>query len=80
MSAKLNLTQEYFKSVLHYDPETGVFIWLVNPPRGPRTKGKRAGGIKIGKRNKNYMFREIQIGGRAFIYKRTSACLVVYDW
>lgn len=33
MHYRNNITAEHVRSVLHYDPETGVFRWLPNPTR-----------------------------------------------
>ena len=38
------LTQERLKELLHYDNETGIFIWLIN--KGRTKKGDAAGTVK----------------------------------
>jgi hypothetical protein len=40
------LTQEYLKSILHYCPDTGIFIWL-KPTSNRVSVGKQAGSLEI---------------------------------
>jgi len=69
---KSNLSQKELKDVLHYNPETGVFTWLVG--RGGVNVGDIAGNIATRHSGKKYMFIGVNNRGRfashrlAFLY------------
>jgi len=48
----MELTQLYLKSVLHYDPDTGVFTWIKCSKQNQRFLGKSAGTVG----NRGYRF------------------------
>ena len=65
------MTQDYLKSILSYDPKTGIFVWLVNKARS-KTHGV---GTVAGCRNKaGYMIVKIN---RKIYYQHRLAWLYV---
>lgn len=42
------MKQNYLKSVLHYNQDTGIFTWINPPKQHPRLKGEMAGSNKTG--------------------------------
>lgn len=66
------ITQKELKELLHYDPETGIFTWLVTPYKYGRVKiGDSAGS------NDAYGYRRIKIKRRSYKSHRL-AWLYVY--
>jgi hypothetical protein len=64
------LTASELKTVLHYDPETGEFIWLVTNGR----KRREAGSIDPDG------YRRITVNGRAYQASRLAWLYMTGDW
>ena len=68
------LTAEYLRSVLHYDPETGTFTWKVST--GPRVRPGEVAGVAPN--NKGYF--HIQIHNRTYKLHRLAWLYVYGEW
>lgn len=62
------MTQEELKSLVHYDPETGLFTWLARPDE-PKWTGKWAGKTAGHVAVKGNGYRRVQISLNSKIYK-----------
>lgn len=61
------LTQERLKEVLHYDPDTGVFTWIIDTnARGPSKIGMVAGWSRTGQ------YSRVGIGGTLYLQHRVA--------
>lgn len=72
------LTQEQLKSVLRYDPELGVFIWLA-----PRTSGVKPGdeaGSLRGDRGRKKSSWRIRVFGRVYSRHRLAWFYMTGEW
>jgi hypothetical protein len=68
----VNLTADALRALVHYEPETGIFTWLVN-----RGKGKRghAAGCPDGKGHMN-----LSMGGKTYRAHRLAWLYVTGEW
>ncbi len=68
-----NLTVEFVRSTVHYDPETGWMTWLVNrPPRG------KVGGVAGFYRKDGYYV--ITFGGKHYLGHRIAYLIMEGEW
>ena len=63
---KTPISQEWLRTILKYDPDSGDFFWLQN--RGPAKKGDKAGFIWTGRDGRQY--RTIKTGGKSYLAHR----------
>lgn len=67
------LTQEYLKSIIHYDPETGLFSWLQST-----SFRIKIGDIAGSKTIHNYLV--IRINGKIYYAHRLAFLYVTGEW
>jgi hypothetical protein len=67
------MTSEELKKIVHYDPETGVFTWVV-----PRYKAGRL--VKVAGSYTTRRYRMICIGGRNYREHRLAWLYMTGDW
>jgi hypothetical protein len=72
------LTLVYLKSILHYDPVTGWFIWLVDKANNVK-KGARAGSVHIDPRT-GYKRRDIRIDGQPYLEHHLAWFYMTGEW
>ena len=75
MSRQDNITQEYLKSILDYNPDTGIFTWKVR--KSTRIKIGDVAGYREKYKNTYYIY--IGIDGILYAAHRL-AYLYVYGW
>jgi hypothetical protein len=66
------ITAERLRELLHYEPETGIFVWLVKPSRRVRA-GAVAGCIYCG-------YRRIKVGPRLYPAHRLAFLWMTGEW
>jgi hypothetical protein len=77
------ITQEYLKSILDYDPETGVFTRLRRADRSPHWNGRYAGkeaGYDWTPKGGNVTYRAINIDGYPYLAHRLAVLWMTGQW
>lgn len=68
------ITVQELKTLLHYNPDTGVFTWLVNRPNGIKRGDVANGTITVDGYSK------IRLMGRRYLAHRLAWLYVTGDW
>lgn len=69
----VELTQEYLKTILDYDPKTGIFVWVKKP--SPKISLASAAG-----RTNGNGYCQIQIKGKVYYSHRLAFLFMVGRW
>ena len=79
--AKATLTQSYLKSILSYDPETGIFTWKERSDV-PKESNSRFAGKEPGykQKGKNTFYRRIVINGKLYLAHRLAWLYMMGNW
>lgn len=76
------LTAEYLREILHYDPETGVFVWR-RRPRNHKRVGEEAGWVCNKKKRgaeKDLLYRRIGFNRREYEAHRLAFLYMTGEW
>lgn len=82
LAKQAKLTQVRLKELLHYDPETGVFAWLVSWPQAGIMSGDVAGGISgdASKELNGSGYWRIRVDGVRYRAHRLAWLYMTGDW
>lgn len=72
--AMTKMTQEKLKSILHYDPETGVFRWVADGKVKTRRKAGMVAGVKM---NSGYL--DVTIDRERYLLHRLAFMYMGYE-
>lgn len=73
---EFTLTQDSLKDLLHYDPDTGIFTWIVN--RGGGARSGDTAGYSGETRGKKYF--RTEISGKAYLLHRLAYLYMTGKW